>query len=101
LRATLEQSQHLLEEDPNTARRMLEEALAEHPDDPRLTAALEDARRRLDERQREQSIDQACRQTRLFLESREFDPALEPRGDTLATTLDVARCGFRPRSAAR
>ena len=30
----------------------------------------------------------------------EFDPALEPRGDTLATTLDVARRGYRPLFAA-
>jgi hypothetical protein len=34
----------------------------------------------------------------LFGQPREFDAALDPRGDTLATTLDVARRGYRPRS---
>jgi serine/threonine-protein kinase len=93
LRATLEQVEQLLAQDPDKARRMLEAALSENPGDPRVTAALENAKQLCQARQRDESIDAVCRETRVFLQSLEFAPAL----DTIEKSLQTF--GHEPRLA--
>ena len=77
LAAMLAKIPQLLEQDPVKARQMLEEAAQDNPEDSRVAAALEEARQACAAREREASIDALCRETRLFLQSREFAPALD------------------------
>ena len=77
LGAALEQANLLMDTDPEEVVRLLEAASKNHPTDQRVIAALAAARECREVRRRERSIEAVCRETQVYLYSREFAPALD------------------------
>ncbi|HWR53841.1 MAG TPA: protein kinase, partial [Bryobacteraceae bacterium] len=76
---------------PERAAAQLEAAAAQYPDEPALIEAISRATAAVHERRRADAIESACRQTRLHLDRREFDRAMETVERSLQTYGGEAR----------